>query len=61
MASSDLFENIIKFSAKNTIPSSKLMAAEVKHLSKLEAISDNLRRGKNVQNYKLLIWLTDNE
>ena len=38
-----------------------LTAEETKRLAKLEAIAAKLRRGENVQNRQLRIWLSENE
>ena len=42
-------------------PRRTLTAEESKHLSKLEAIADKLKRGENVQNRQLQTWLSDDE
>ena len=42
-------------------PRRKLTAEETKRLAKLEIIADKLRRGENVQNRQLQIWLSDDE
>ena len=39
----------------------KLTAEESKHLAKLEAIADKLKRGENVQNRQLQTWLSADE
>ena len=39
----------------------KLTVEESKCLSKLEAISDKLKRGENVQNHQLQTWLCEDE
>jgi CHAD domain-containing protein len=40
---------------------SELNAEQTKHLSELEAISDKLKRGENVQNRQLQKWLREEE
>ena len=42
-------------------PRRELTAEETKRLSKLEAISDKLKRGENVQNRQLQTWLSKDE
>ena len=42
-------------------PRRELTAEETKRLSKLEAISDKLKRGENVQNRQLQTWLSEEE
>ena len=42
-------------------PRCKLTAEEAKRLKNLEAISDKLKRGENVQNRQLQTWLNDGE
>jgi flagellar biosynthesis GTPase FlhF len=42
-------------------PRRNLTAAEAKRLAQLEAISDKLRRGENVQNRQLQTWLSEDE
>ena len=39
----------------------QLTAEEAKRLNKLEALADKLRRGQNVQNRQLQIWLSEDE
>ena len=42
-------------------PSRQLTTEEKKLLNKLGAIADKLKRGENVQNRQLKIWLSDDE
>ena len=42
-------------------PRRNLTAEEMKRFRKLEAISDKLRRGENVQNRQLKTWLSADE
>jgi hypothetical protein len=42
-------------------PRRKLTAEESKRLKKLEAIADKLKRGENVQNRQLQMWLGEDE
>ena len=42
-------------------PRCELTAEEAKRLTKLEAISDKLKRGENVQNRQLQTWLREDE
>jgi len=42
-------------------PRRELTAEETKRLTKLEAIADKLKRGKNVQNRLLQTWLGEDE
>ena len=46
---------------EKTNPRRTLTAEESKHLSKLEAIADKLKRGENVQNRQLQTWLSADE
>ena len=39
-------------------PRRNLIAEEAKRLNKLEAITDKLKRGENVQNRQLQTWLS---
>lgn len=42
-------------------PRRRLTPEEAKRLSKLEAIANKVKRGENVQNRQLQIWLSDDE
>ena len=42
-------------------PRRRLTAEETKRLNRLETIADKLKRGENVQNRQLQIWLSDDE
>ena len=42
-------------------PLRKLNAEETKRLNKLESIADKLKRGENVQNCQLQMWLSEEE
>ena len=42
-------------------PRRELIAKETKRLSELEAISDKLKRGENVQSRQLQTWLSEDE
>ena len=60
---------LIMFSSKETLqvrigkanPRRQLTAEETKRLSKLEGITDKLKREENVQNRQLQTWLSDDE
>jgi len=45
----------------NANPRRELTANEAKRLAKLEAITDKLKRGENVENRQLQTWLSDDE
>ena len=55
------FRKLLKERIEKTNPRRTLTAEESKRLSKLEAIADKLRRGKNVQNRQLQTWLSEDE
>ena len=42
-------------------PRRKLSTEETKRLAKLEAITEKLKRGENVQNRQLQTWLSEDE
>ena len=46
---------------ENANPRRELTTEEAKRLNKLEAIADKLKRGENVQNRQLQIWLSEDE
>ncbi|MDC0869493.1 hypothetical protein OAP82_10765, partial [Paracoccaceae bacterium] len=52
---------LIKERIEKTNPRRTLTAEESKHLSKLEAIADKLKRGENVQNRQIQTWLSEDE
>lgn len=49
-------ERIVKIN-----PRRELTTEEAKRLARLEAISDKLKRGENVQNRQLKTWLSEDE
>ena len=68
---SDWFENQKKLSSnirklqqeqiEKTNPRRELTAEEAKRLNKLEGIADKLKRGENVQNRQLHMWLWEDK
>lgn len=59
--SSSNLPQLLQERIENTNPRLKLSAEEAKRLDKLETITDKLKRGENVQNRQLQIWLNDDE
>ena len=55
------FRKLLQEVIEKANPRRKLTAEEAKRLNKLEAIADNFRRGKNVQNRQLQTWLGADE
>jgi hypothetical protein len=55
------FRKLLQELIEKANPRRKLTAEEAKRLNKLEAIADNFRRGKNVQNRQLQTWLSADE
>jgi len=55
------FRKLLQERIEKTNPRRTLTAEESKHLSKLEAIADKLKRGENVQNRQLQTWLSADE
>ena len=52
------FRKSLQEQIKKTNPRRKLYAEETKRLKKLEAIAEKLKRGENVQNRQLQMWLS---
>jgi len=59
--SSNNLHQLLKEPIEKTKPHRKLTAEETKCHSKLKAIADKLKRGKNVQNRQLQTWLSEEE
>jgi hypothetical protein len=59
--SSSNFRKLLQERIEKTNPRRTLTAEESKHLAKLEAIADKLKRGENVQNRQLQTWLSADE
>ena len=55
------FRQLVQERIEKVSPRRKLTTEETKRLSKLEAISDKLKRGENVQNRQLQTWLSEDE
>ena len=55
------FRKLLQERIEKANPRRELTDEEAKRLAKLEAIADNLKRGKNVQNRHLQTWLSDDE
>ena len=55
------FCKLLQERIEKTNPRRTLTAKESKRLSKLEGITDKLRRGENVQNRQLQTWLNEEE
>jgi len=56
------FRELLREHLDQTNPRRKeLTRHEANKLAKLEAIADKLKRGENVQNRQLQIWLSDDE
>ena len=55
------FRKLLQERIEKANPRRKLTAEESKHLSKLEAIAEKLKRGENVQNRQLQTWLSQDE
>ena len=58
---SSSFQKLLKEYINKANPRHTITAKESKRLSKLEAISDKLKRGENVQNRQLQTWLSEDE
>ena len=58
---SGYFRKLLQERIDEANPRRKLTNAETKRLDKLDAISEKLWRGKNVQNRQLQTWLSDDE
>ena len=54
-------ETLLQERIEKAKSSRELNAEELKRLAKLEAITDKLKRGKNVQNRQLQTWLSEDE
>ncbi len=55
------FRRLLQERIEKSNPRRKLTAEETKRLAKLEAISNKLKRGENVQNRQLQTWLSEDE
>jgi len=55
------FRQLLQKRIEKTNPRRRLTSEETKRLSKLEGITDKLRRGENVQNRQLQKWLSEEE
>ena len=55
------FRKLLQEQIDKLTPRRTLTAEDSKHLSKLEAIADKLKRGENVQNRQLQTWLSADE
>ena len=55
------FRKLLKERIESKNPRRELTTEETKRFKKLEAIADNLKRGENVQNRQLQIWLSEEE
>ena len=55
------FRELLQERIENANPRRELTAEETKRLSKLEEITDKLKRGENVQNRQLKTWLSEEE
>ena len=55
------FRQLLQERTEKTNPRRNLTSDETKRLAKLEAITDNIKRGENVQNRKLQTWLSEDE
>jgi hypothetical protein len=55
------FRKLLQERIEQTNPRRNLTAEEAKRLAKLQAISDKLKRGENVQNRQLQTWLSEKE
>ena len=53
------FRELLQEQIDKANPRRKLTAEETKRLAKLEAISNKLKRGENVQNRQLQTWLSE--
>ena len=61
MKSKIYIEKLLQELIVDANPRRELTDEETKRLSKLEAIADKLKRGENVQNHQLQIWLSEHE
>jgi len=61
MQSSSNFRKLLQERTEKTYPRRELTADETKRLKKLQAITDKLKRGENVQNRQLQTWLSADE
>ena len=55
------FRKLLQERIDKANPRRKLTSEEEKRLAKLEAISEKLQRGENVQNRQLQTWLSEEE
>ena len=53
------FRKLLQERLDKTNPRRKLTKDETTKLAKLEGIVEKLKRGENVQNHQLAIWLTE--
>jgi hypothetical protein len=59
--SSSSIRQLLQERLEKANPRRQLTAEETNRLTKLEAIADKLKRGKNVQNRQLKTWLSEDE
>ena len=59
--SSSNFRKLLQERIEKANPRRELTTEETKRLNKLEAIANKLKRGENVQNRQLQIWLSEDE
>ena len=59
--SSSNYRKLLQERIEKANPRRKLTAEETKHLNKLEAVAEKLKRGENVQNRQLRTWLSEEE
>jgi len=52
------FRKLVRGRVEEANPRLQLIAEEAKHLAKLKAIAETLKRGKNLQNRQLQMWLS---
>ena len=55
------FRNLIQERIEKANPRRELTTDEIKRLATLEGITDELKRGENVQNRQLQTWLSEEE
>ena len=55
------FRQLLQERIESKNPRRRLTSEQIKSLAKLEAMAAKLRRGENVQNRQLKIWLSDDE
>jgi len=55
------FRKLLQERIDKANPRRELTTVETKRLTKLEAITERLKRGENVQNRQLQTWLSEDE